>query len=89
VASNTDAKVLGGAISAFAREGRRTTLIAIGAGSINAAVKGLAIARRNVEEEAIDLLCKPEFTEARSEIGKEGGGEGDSWSCCDSQSSQR
>ncbi len=36
---------------------------AIGAGSINVAVKGLAIARKNVEEEAIDLLCKPEFTE--------------------------
>lgn len=65
VASGTDSKVLGGAISAFAREGRRTTLIAIGAGSINAAVKGLAIARKNVEDEAIDLLCKPEFTEAR------------------------
>jgi len=38
-------------------------VIAIGAGSINAAIKGLAIARKNVEEEAIDLLCKPEFTE--------------------------
>jgi len=68
VASGTDSKVLGGAISAFAREGRRTTLIAIGAGSINAAVKGLAIARKNVEDEAIDLLCKPEFTEVNEGI---------------------
>ena len=27
------------------------------------AVKAIAIGRKNVEEEAIDILCKPEFTE--------------------------
>ena len=26
------------------------------------AVKAVAIARKNVEEEAIDIMCKPEFT---------------------------
>ena len=97
-ASGTDAKVLAGAISSFAREGRRMNVTAIGAGSINQAVKAIAIARKNVrrwdasrtpraadtathprprparpahpalvrlqvEEEAIDLTCKPEFTE--------------------------
>lgn len=62
-ASSTDARVLGGAISSFAREGKRMVIIAIGAGSINQAVKAIAIARKNIEEEAIDILCKPEFTE--------------------------
>jgi len=62
-ASGTDAKVLAGAISSFAREGRRMCITAIGAGAINQAVKAVAIARKNVEEEAIDIMCKPEFTE--------------------------
>ena len=47
-ASGTDAKVLAGAISSFAREGRRMNVTAIGAGSINPAVKAIAIARKNV-----------------------------------------
>ena len=47
-ASGTDAKVLAGAISSFAREGRRMNVTAIGAGSINQAVKAIAIARKNV-----------------------------------------
>ena len=62
-ASGTDAKVLAGAISSFAREGRRMCITAIGAGATNQAVKAVAIARKNVEEEAIDIMCKPEFTE--------------------------
>lgn len=62
-ASGTDAKVLAGAISSFAREGRRMVVTAIGASAINQAVKAIAIARKNIEEEAIDLTCKPEFTE--------------------------
>ena len=38
-------------------------ITAIGAGSINQAIKAIAIARKHIEEEAIDLICKPEFTE--------------------------
>tara|TARA_B110001452_G_scaffold108106_1_gene89650 strand:- start:485 stop:658 length:174 start_codon:yes stop_codon:yes gene_type:complete len=38
-------------------------ITAIGAGSTNQATKAVAIARKNVEEEAIDIMCKPEFTE--------------------------
>ena len=49
-ASGTEAKVLAGAISAFAREGRRMVVTAIGAASINQAVKSIAIARKNIEE---------------------------------------
>ena len=36
---------------------------AIGAASVNQAVKAVAIARQFVEEEAIDLCCRPEFVE--------------------------
>lgn len=38
-------------------------ITAIGAGSINQTIKAIAIARKHIEEEAIDLICKPEFTE--------------------------
>jgi len=62
-ASQTDAKVLAGAISSFAREGRRMIVTAIGPEATNQAVKAIAISRKNIEEEAIDITCKPEFTE--------------------------
>ena len=67
-ASGTDAKVLAGAVSSFAREGRRMVVTAIGASAINQAVKAIAIARKNIEEEAIDLTCKPEFTEVNEGV---------------------
>ena len=67
-ASGTDAKVLAGAISSFAREGRRMVVTGIGAASINQIVKAIAIARKNIEEEAIDLTCKPEFTEVNEGV---------------------
>jgi len=67
-ASGTDAKVLAGAISSFAREGRRMVITAIGAAAINQVVKAVAIARKNIEEEAIDLTCKPEFTEVNEGV---------------------
>ena len=43
-------------------------LTAIGAGSVNQAIKAIAIARKNIEEEAIDLTCKPEFTEVNEGV---------------------
>ena len=52
-----------GAIASCTREGSRVELTAIGAGSVNQAVKAVAIARQYVEEEAIDLCCCPEFIE--------------------------
>jgi stage V sporulation protein S len=67
-ASGTDAKVLAGAISSFAREGRRMVVTGIGAAAINQVVKAIAIARKNIEDEAIDLTCKPEFTEVNEGV---------------------
>jgi len=63
VGNSTDAKSLAGAIASCTREGSRVELTAIGAGSVNQAIKSVAIARQFVEEEAIDLCCRPEFVE--------------------------
>ncbi len=63
VSSGTEAKSLAGAIASCTREGSRVELTAIGAGSVNQAIKAIAIARKHIEDEAIDLICKPEFTE--------------------------
>ena len=65
-ASGTDAKVLAGAISSFAREGRRMNVTAIGAGSINQAVKAIAIARKNVRRR--DAPRTPRGGDARARI---------------------
>jgi len=63
VSSSTEAKSLAGAIASCTREGSRVELTAIGAGSVNQAIKAIAIARQYVEEEAIDLCFRPEFVE--------------------------
>ena len=49
-------------------------LTAIGAGSVNQAIKAVAIARQYVEEEAIDLCCRPEFVEINDAALGDGGG---------------
>lgn len=38
-------------------------ITAIGASAANQTIKAIAIARKNIEDEAIDITCKPEFTE--------------------------
>jgi len=75
VSSSTEAKSLAGAIASCTREGSRVELTAIGAGSVNQAIKAIAIARQYVEEEAIDLCFRPEFVEiADGSVGGGGGG---------------
>lgn len=69
VSSQTEAKALAGAIASCTREGSRVELTAIGAGSVNQAIKAIAIARQYVEEEAIDLCCRPEFVEIVEGVG--------------------
>jgi len=71
VGTSTDAKSLAGAIASCTREGSRVELTAIGAKSVNNAVKSVAIARQFVEEEAIDLCCRPEFVEI-NDAGEDG-----------------
>ena len=71
VSGQTEAKSLAGAIASCTREGSRVELTAIGAGSVNQAIKAIAIARQYVEEEAIDLCFRPEFVEiAEGDVGE-------------------
>ena len=72
VASATDAKVLAGAIAIAARQSDRVQMVAIGAGSVNQAVKGIAIARQYLETEGLDLTCRPEFVDVGTEEGSGG-----------------
>ena len=77
VSSQTEAKALAGAIASCTREGSRVELTAIGAGSVNQAIKAIAIARQYVEEEAIDLCFRPEFVElTEGQVGESGGAGG-------------
>lgn len=52
---------LASAISHAIYDGKKVTLRAIGAGSVNQAVKGIAIARGYVAQRGLDLLCAPGF----------------------------
>lgn len=64
---------LAGAIANCTRVGERVELNAIGAGSVNQAIKAIAIARQYVEEEAIDLCFRPGFVEIMgSQLGEAG-----------------
>ena len=74
VAADSEAKSVAGAIASCTREGSRAQLTAIGAGSVNQAVKAVAIARQYVEDEAIDLCCRPDFVDVEIADGGDGAG---------------
>jgi stage V sporulation protein S len=54
---------LSGAIAGAIRDGRSVVLQALGAGSINQAVKALVIARGFLAGDGLDVVCAPEFVE--------------------------
>jgi len=56
-------KSVAGALAAVLREKGVVEIQAIGAGAVNQAVKGIAIARGYVAPNGIDLVCVPAFTE--------------------------
>ena len=61
VSAKTDTKSLAGAIAGYvAREGA-AELQAIGAGAVNTAMKGIAVARGFMAPAGIDLVCTPSF----------------------------
>jgi stage V sporulation protein S len=61
VSAKSRPTALAGAIAKVMREYRFAEVQAIGAGAVNQAVKGLAIARTYLEGDNIDLLCTPTF----------------------------
>jgi stage V sporulation protein S len=52
-----------GAIAGTVRDGKAATLQAIGAGSVNQAVKAISIARGFLAKDGLDIICVPEFVE--------------------------
>lgn len=65
VSSKTEPRKLAGAIyQALKQNGGKVCLQAIGAGAVNQAVKGIAIARGFAAPEGADLKIKPGFKDA-------------------------
>ena len=63
VSSRSRSTSVAGAIAAVIREHRFAEVQAIGAGAVNQAVKALAICRGYLEQDEIDIVCTPMFTE--------------------------
>jgi stage V sporulation protein S len=65
VSASSPPQSLASAISHALYDNRRVTLRAIGAGAVNQAMKGCAIARGYVAQRGYDLVVKPGFTEVK------------------------
>ena len=63
VSSKSNPNSVAGAIAGIVKEQEKVELQAIGAGALNQAVKGIAIARGFVAPSGVDLVCVPAFTD--------------------------
>jgi stage V sporulation protein S len=63
VSAKSRSTAVAGAIAGVIREKRYAEVQAIGAGAVNQAVKALAIARGYLEQDTIDIVFVPFFTE--------------------------
>ena len=63
VSAKSNPNMVAGAIAGITRENKEVELQAIGAGSVNQAIKAIAVARVFLEEDAINIACIPGFTE--------------------------
>lgn len=63
VSSKSNPNSVAGAIAAMVKEYKKVELQAIGAGALNQAIKGIAIARGFVAPGGIDLICIPAFVD--------------------------
>ena len=69
VSAKSNPNLVAGAIAGITRENKEVELQAIGAGSVNQAIKAIAVARVFLEEDGIAIACVPAFTEV--EVGDE------------------
>ena len=67
VSSKSNPNSVAGAIAAMVKEYGKVELQAIGAGALNQAIKGIAIARGFVAPGGIDLVCIPAFADIEVE----------------------
>ncbi len=63
VSAKSSPNLVAGAIAGILRDGKEAELQAIGAGSVNQAVKAIAVARVFLEGDGIVLSCVPHFAE--------------------------
>lgn len=61
VGSLTQVSALAGAVAGAARQGKQIHMEGIGAGPVNQAMKGIALARSYLAAEGIDLTAQPAF----------------------------
>lgn len=69
VSAGSNPQSVASAIAHAVYEHKTVRLRAVGAGSVNQAVKGIAIARGYVAPRGYDLVCKPGFTNIQSRDG--------------------
>lgn len=67
VSSKSNPNSVAGAIAAMVKEYKKVELQAIGAGALNQAIKGIAIARGFVAPGGINLVCVPAFADVEVE----------------------
>ena len=63
VSSKSNPNAVAGAIAGLITEDKKVELQAIGAGALNQAIKGVAIARGFVAPSGKNLVCIPAFTD--------------------------
>ena len=70
VSAGSNPQSVASAIAHAVYEYKTVKIRAVGAGSVNQAVKGIAIARGYVAPRGYDLVCKPGFTSIESRDGE-------------------
>jgi len=65
VAARSRTTAVAGAIAAVIRQAGYVEVQAIGASAVNQAVKAVAIARKYLTDDSIDIICIPEFSEVK------------------------
>ena len=63
VSANSRTSAVAGAIAGVVREHKRAEVQAIGAGAVNQAVKALVLATGYLKNDAIEVVCVPEFAD--------------------------
>ena len=63
ISSKSSPNAIAGAIAGTIKEQKRAELKAIGAGALNQAIKGIAIARGFVAPSGKNLICIPAFSD--------------------------
>ena len=63
VSAKSNPNLVAGAIAGLLRENKEVELQAIGAGSVNQAVKAIAVAGVFLTEDGISIACRPTFTQ--------------------------